>query len=325
MSPIITPPAEQSVSGGSLTSGSSLVNCDTSQLCSNKSAYFWMLLSVEASGGEKTEQDVNDLVSKAFGCSGGAAEGLANMKDFCQDDRQLQVVEVSCGAKINISRTTCDVLLLLSRAVSTHELRRAAASALQQAGGRIGAGIVGEVERVGRNLCRHVEPSGGGIVRYTSLSSLDDYCQSKNPSSLLCSVLKPNPDPSPQTGNHSCSGGAPRFCDCSAFCNSTSQFYAMRINAQCKNIENNFLQTLLMPNAADEHDPDSECNGYSEILKDYQGIYLECHGTPKGLCSCMVTIEMSAPVNGCCLNKLLQQIIKKKNLGKTEDRLTRMS
>lgn len=187
ISPITTFPANQSTPGGSFTSGSPLLNCDTSQLCSNENAYFWVPVSVEAEHGDKTEQDVHGLVSKAFGCraeSGDAALGVTSFIDFCQGDRQLQGVEVSCRVKTNISQTTCDVLLLLSQAVSACELQREGDSALQQAGETMQVRITGEVERVGRNLCEDVEPSGGGFVRCTSTASLDDICQSNSPSKL---------------------------------------------------------------------------------------------------------------------------------------------
>ncbi|XP_028425801.1 uncharacterized protein LOC114549618 [Perca flavescens] len=139
----------QTTPGRTLRLGSPLVNCDISQLCSNTSAYFWMSISVEAQGNNKTEQDVLKLVSNAFSCQSNAAQVVTGVKDFCQGDRQLQAVQVNCSAKSNIRQTTCNVLLQLSHAVSACELQRAGVSALQQAGDQqIQATIIGDVERV---------------------------------------------------------------------------------------------------------------------------------------------------------------------------------
>ncbi|XP_073344180.1 adhesion G-protein coupled receptor G6-like [Pagrus major] len=144
-------------------------------------AYFWMSISVTVTRGSKTEQDVKNLVSNVFGC-----HNQTGFMDFCRHDRQLQVEEVNCKEQNNIRNTTCDVLLQLSHAVSACELQRAGVSALQQAGdGQIQAEIIGEVERVARDLCEGVDPSGGGFVRCTSTSSsLDDICKGNKHSSL---------------------------------------------------------------------------------------------------------------------------------------------
>ncbi|XP_034562867.1 uncharacterized protein LOC117829347 [Notolabrus celidotus] len=140
---VIATPVTHASTLASVLTGSSFVNCDISPLCSNTNAYFWMSVTVEAEEGDKTEQDVHELVSSAFGCP------VTGLEDFCQDDGQLQVAEVNCKAKSNIRQTTCDVLLQLSRAVSACELQLAGVSALQQAGDeQIQARITGEVERV---------------------------------------------------------------------------------------------------------------------------------------------------------------------------------
>ncbi|KAM9337150.1 adhesion G-protein coupled receptor G2 [Symphorus nematophorus] len=165
-------------------------------------AYFWMSVRVIVTGGRKTEGDVQNLrlsasvspsvtqVSSAFGCHGAsdktADEGTGVMY-FCQEDRQLQ----------------------LSHAVSVCELQRAGVSALQQAEDEtIQATIVGEVERVGRDVCEDGMPSSGRFVRCTSTSSLDDICRrNRSPllSTLTCSVIEPNSAPESQTTTESCS------------------------------------------------------------------------------------------------------------------------
>ncbi|XP_051796510.1 uncharacterized protein LOC127531380 [Acanthochromis polyacanthus] len=308
-SPGTTLPA-QITSGTSVSSASPLLGCDVSQLCSNTSAYYWMLISVEAKDGNKTQKDVHNLVSKAFGChadGGDAAQAVTSFMDFCQGDRQLQVVEVSCGAKINISQTSCDVLLLLTHAVSAWDLQRAGVSALQQARERMRATIIGEVERVGRNLCEDVDPSSGGFVRCTS--PLDDICQSNNSSTPTCSLLQLNSHRAPLTGTHSCSseslkhkqpflfmqltvasaaltmsvcaaGGAPRLYDCTAFCNSTGQFYGLRINMDSDVVNITSIRSLLL-NVTSLCNSSSQCRDYSEILQRLQGIHLECQETPQ--------------------------------------------
>ncbi|KAF1373236.1 hypothetical protein PFLUV_G00258280 [Perca fluviatilis] len=314
----------QTTPGRTLTLGSPLVNCDISQLCSNTSVYFWMSISVEAQGDNKTEQDVVNLVSNTFSCQSNAAQGVTGFIDFCQGDRQLQAVQVNCSAKSNIRQTTCNVLLKLSHAVSVCELQRAGVSALQQAGHQqIQATIIGEVERVGRDVCGDVEPSSGGFVRCTSTSSLEEICQANNHSKLTCSLIDPNSNAAPQP-NKSCSSQAPRFCDCTAFCNSASQFFAMRINIISASFNVNALKVLLSGLSAAR-----ACNTMSgsvcqDISKLYQHAHLECHGTPQRLYSCMVILEMSGPVNGCALNILLQQVIDNNSGITSETPLTRM-
>ncbi|XP_070841852.1 adhesion G-protein coupled receptor G2-like [Chaetodon trifascialis] len=299
-SPVIVTPVTHVSNQTTQVTGSSLVNCDISQLCSNENAYFWMSISVEAEGGSKTEQDVHNLVSTAFGCHDEAARGVTGFIDFCQDDRQLQVVQVSCKAKRNIRKTTCDVLLQLSHAVSPCELQRAGVSALQQAGGQqIQARITGEVERVGRDLCEDVEPSSGGFVRCTSTSSLEDICQANKQSKLTCSLIEPHSNPAPQPMAESCSREVRRFCDCTAFCNSTSQFFATRINISSASVSVDLLKGL--------------------------GAHLECHGTQQRLYSCMVILEMSGPVDSCSLNKLLHRLMDSSPGITSERPLTRMA
>eukprot|EP00064_Thunnus_orientalis_P016458 superscaffoldBa00003269_g16523 len=214
----------------SLTTGSSPVNCDISKLCSNENAYFWMTISVEAERGTKTERDVQNLVSKAFGCSSDKGEATeTGFLDLCQGNTEAQVIKVNCGVKSTISKTNCYVLLKLTNAVSACELQQAGISALQRAGDKeIKTTIMGEVERVGLDLCGDMESSSGGFMRCMSSSSLDDICQEKQ---------------------------------------------------------------------------------YSDLT---------------WLHSCMVILEMSGPVNGCSLSKLLQQLIDRTNDFENEGPLTRM-
>ncbi|XP_051267139.1 uncharacterized protein LOC127369628 isoform X2 [Dicentrarchus labrax] len=300
--------------------GSQLVNCYIKQLCSNKDAYFWMSISVEANGGNKDEGDVKKLVSDAFGCQGDRKAA----QNFCKGNTQPQVKRVNCKTKSNISKTTCDVVLELSHAISACELQHAGVSALQQAGDeQIQARIIGEVERVGQDLCEGVVPSDGSFVRCTSTSSLDNICrQGMKHSELTCSLIGPNSNPVPQQNTESCSGEAPRFCDCTAFCNSSSQFFAIRININSASVNVNLLRSMLSRlSVAKLCMSGSSC---PDIAKYYQGSHLECHGTQQRLYSCMVILEMSGPVSNCYLSKLLQQLIDN-NIGiRNEKPLTRM-
>ncbi|XP_074477499.1 uncharacterized protein adgrg2a isoform X2 [Sebastes fasciatus] len=310
--------------------GSQSVNCNISQLCSNNNAYFWMPISVEVIGGNKTEQDVQNLVSNAFRCrsDGGDAARVNGSIDFCQGGRQFQAVQVNCSAKSNISQTTCEVLLQLRRAVSACEVQRAGVSALQQAGDQqIQARITGDVERVaGRDFCGDMAPSSGGFVSCTSTSSLEDICGANRPSRLTCSLIEPNSNPTPRRNPESCISAreAPRFCDCSAFCNSTSQFFATTININNSSVNVSVVQGLLSgANAA------RACNTMSgsvcqDILRRYQHVHLDCHGTQQRLYSCVVMLEMSGPVNGCSLSKFVQQLIDSNSGITTKSPLTRM-
>ncbi|KAK2859713.1 hypothetical protein Q5P01_004333 [Channa striata] len=297
-----------------------LINCNISQLCSKDTAYFWMSISVTATDGNINEPNVKDLVSKAFGCSGNSAS-------FCQGGTELQAVDVSCDVKSGISATTCGVLLQFSRAVTPCGLQVAGASALQQSQ-KVKATIVGAVERVGRNLCDNVEPSGGAFVRCTSTSSLDDICQFNKLSNITCSLTDLNSYPNPQTEYNSCNGEAPLFCDCTAFCGSASQFFALRININGVSVDINFLQGLLSSlRVVGQCTPDlgSLCTDYTQILALYKTAHLECHGTQQSLYSCMVILEMSGPVNGCSLRKLMQQLFDSKTGVTIETPLTQMA
>ncbi|XP_068438460.1 adhesion G-protein coupled receptor G2 [Clinocottus analis] len=61
-----------------------------------------------------------------------------------------------------------------------------------------------------------------------------------------------------------------------------------------------------------------------DILRRYKHVHLECHGTQPRLYSCMVILEMSGPVNGCALKRLLQQVIDGYSSITNERPLTRM-
>ncbi|KAA8580548.1 hypothetical protein FQN60_013506 [Etheostoma spectabile] len=294
--PFTTVPVTGASSANQTQARFPLVNCDISQLCSNTNAYFWMSISVEAQGDNKTEQDVHNLVSNAFSCHSNAAHGVTGFIHFCQGDRQLQAVRVNCSAKSNIRQTTCDVLLQLSHAVSACELQRAGVSALQQAGDQqIQAKIIGEVERVGQDICGDVEPSSGRLVRCTSTSSLEEICQANNLSKLTCSLIQPNSNPAPQPNTEPCSSEVLRFCDCTAFCNSASQFFAMRININSASFNVNSLKVLLSGLIAAR-----TCNTMSgsvcqDILKFYQNVHLECHGTPQSEANESLAILLTDP------------------------------
>ncbi|XP_008290530.1 putative GPI-anchored protein PB15E9.01c [Stegastes partitus] len=260
-------------------------------------AYFLVPIDVEAEEGNKTEQDV----------------------------RSLRVEEVSCREKANISQTSCDVLLLLGRVVSACDLQRAGVSALQQAGDGMQARVTGEVERVGRRLCEDVEPSSGGFLRCTSTSSLDDVCRSNNLSELTCSLIELNSQRAARPNTNSCSSGASSLCDCTAFCNSTSQFYGVRINVTTDAVSINSLRSLLLNTAAaNQCATPSECRDYSEILQRYQETHVECRGTPQRSYDCLVILEMSGPVNGCSLSQLVQRKIEETQFVTNESRLSRL-
>ncbi|KAM9332658.1 uncharacterized protein adgrg2a [Pholidichthys leucotaenia] len=311
------------------SSGSNkLVTCDTRQLCSNTTAYFWIPLIVEAKESNKTEQDVQNLVSQVFSCHADIGGEVPSFQDFCQGDRQLQVVEVSCAVKINISQTRCDAVLQLSHMVSACELQNAGDSALQRAVGRMNMTIIGEVERVGRDLCEGVEPSSGGFVRCTSASSLDDICHPNNSSTLTCSLLKSTSSPAPQPKTDTCrseyhhtpsptvtsapvtvsvcsTGEEKHYCDCRASCNSTSHFYGMKIAISEAVFNITTLRFLLTPYA------DSLCNSQcKDVISNFMAMHLDCNRTQL---SCMVIMEMSRPVNSCILNEVVQQFIAAEN------------
>ncbi|XP_047424521.1 uncharacterized protein LOC124995850 [Mugil cephalus] len=130
--------------------------------------------------------------------------------------------------------------------------------------------------------------------------------------SLPCShVSDPNPDTPPQpTTDPPSSNKTSHSCYCSAFCNTTSQFYTTRINVTNSGLNITSIKSLLLrPNPEQPCSPQSLCYNYSKILQHYKGAHVECHGTEEKLYICMVTLEMSGPVNVSALNKLVQQNI----------------
>ncbi|TMS09080.1 Adhesion G-protein coupled receptor G2 [Larimichthys crocea] len=257
-------------------------------------AYFWMSIHVEVKEGDKNEQDVQNLVSDAFGCSGNISDTASDKMDFCL------AVEVNCVAKSQISTTTCDVLLQRSVAVSACEVQREGVSALQIVGGeQIEVNITREVERVGRYHCEDTAPSSGGFVRCASTSSLEDICQANKASTVTCSLIEPDSNPDPQPVSKSCSRRGPHFCDCTAFCESQRHFFATRINITSDAVNVDLLKSLLS-----------------------QPRLAQSCGTT--LFSCMVILEMSGSVDICSLNESLQELIDS-NADITNDRpLTRM-
>ncbi|AWP21066.1 putative G-protein coupled receptor 64-like [Scophthalmus maximus] len=240
---------------------------DPNLLCD---AFFWMSLSAEAKKSSNINTEVKDLVSKALKCNRQPAKFL----DFCQPDKKVEVVDVSCSAeeadgenseKKAPRNATCGVLLKLSPAVSACELQRAGVIALQQAGNaKIRARITGEVERVGRNLCEDLKSPGGNFVRCKFTTSLDDFCQSSTHSSFNCSLLELNHhDPGQQPVTQSCSGEKSRFCDCTTFCNSSSKKY---YSSAC-------LHMFALLTSSKSHMciySSLSCSDYSEISQQYK-------------------------------------------------------
>ncbi|XP_015225643.1 PREDICTED: adhesion G-protein coupled receptor G4-like [Cyprinodon variegatus] len=160
--------------------GTPQVICDISQLCSNNSAYYWMSISVE----NETEFALN-LVSKVFSCnrtSGETSTSNSNCINLFNDFPELellQVEEVSCreNTTSNKRQTVCSVVLFLKHAISACDLQQYGEKALKS--GSVQALITGNVERVGRNLCKDGLPPSDGFVKCMSNSSLDEICQSE--------------------------------------------------------------------------------------------------------------------------------------------------
>ncbi|XP_023182517.1 adhesion G-protein coupled receptor G2 [Xiphophorus maculatus] len=314
--PITALPAERSRTA---------VTCDISQLCSNKSAYYWIPMSVKAEQSNKTEQDLRNLVSKAFDCSSTSNE--AGFSNFCEANGQLQVVEVTCRAKpaATKSQTVCNVLLFLSRAMSACDLQHAGNAALQRAGGSLQANITGNVERVGRTLCEDGLPSSGDFVRCTSTSSLDEICRLNRTTNVTCSVLETNSVATPQQAPNSCSGTTPRFCNCSAFCETESQLYAIKIKITSNTTVIHLKHLLLKSNILSVCIPNLQGVNCSDIVTKHTRTHLECYGEMnQRFYSCMVVLEMSGPVNSCSLSKLVQLLIEKEEFITTNGSLSRM-
>ncbi|KAK7881147.1 hypothetical protein WMY93_029556 [Mugilogobius chulae] len=165
------------------------LNCHIERLCSSDNFYFWMPVSVQSAG-----MDIRDFISRVLTCDGRGSAAASTRSDFdifCLDVDHFQVENVSCLVSEDKSQSQCGILLQLSSLVSVCKLRQAALSALQQSPGssRTAVNITGAVERVGRNVCDGVDPSSGGFVTCSSSLSLEQMCQSNDPSTLNCKIL----------------------------------------------------------------------------------------------------------------------------------------
>ncbi|XP_054479347.1 adhesion G-protein coupled receptor G6-like [Anoplopoma fimbria] len=251
-----------------LLCGSSLVNCNVSQLCSPYNASFWMSITVEVKGSNHPEHPVEKWVSSALGCD--------NDKGFCPGDGKLQNVQVNCRAD-QIRQTTCDVLVQLSRAITECELQLAAESALEQAKTtQFQASIRGQVDRVA-----------------LSLSPTPAHLHNLRLNPAAVSIKPP---------------GLNRVHCCICCCNcvlSVSQVkrlafvtVPLSVALQCLGVIIDICEQFFVSR--------SVCQN---IIKHHKRVHLECHGTKPSLYSCMVILEMSGPVNGSSLKKLLQDVI----------------
>ncbi|RVE58541.1 hypothetical protein OJAV_G00195310 [Oryzias javanicus] len=296
--------------------GSPVLKCDTRQLCSNHSSHFWVSVTAE----DHFDDDLQDQVSKAFSCENANATPSQSFTEFCRSGGNVQVVDASCS-NTTVSTTTCGVLLLLLKGtVSACDLQLIGESALQPSApqpsapqpsaGRMRPTIRVQVERVGQNLCEGLSPSEGSFVRCSSTSSLEDICRSNAHSNISCSILESDSPPVSEPGSSSCTEPAPTFCDCSASCTSTSQFYAMKLNIRNNSFNVNTLKNMFLPPPlGGSCTPSSLCHK----MKKYEVVRLECHGTSQRLYSCMVTVEMSGPVDECALRQTVQEIVEKNN------------
>ncbi|XP_034021782.1 adhesion G-protein coupled receptor G2 isoform X2 [Thalassophryne amazonica] len=286
---------------------SHLASCNVTQLCSNNSAYFWMFISVQVIQNIKTEKDLKTFVSGVFACDSNTGDGKTG--DLCQGDRRLQKINVSCSVKNNTRNSNCSILLQLSHAMTTCELQNAVTSALLKADTeQIKARLIGYVERVASPIqCEDAEPSSGEFLRCTSPSSLEDICQSRNTSRVSCVVSELSSTPRPQVGTGPCRQERPDFCNCTAFCNSASRFFIVKIKIASSDFNETSLQTLLS-NVKDQCEKmlKSLCQKYNDVLKQYKALRLECQMTQQ---RCMVVLEMSGGVDVCSLTNLIHQLI----------------
>ncbi|XP_040922234.1 uncharacterized protein LOC121200796 [Toxotes jaculatrix] len=152
-----------------------------------------------------------------------------NINQLCSNTDTYFWMFLSVDAKVS-NNIANDVKDLLSYAVSVCDLQLAGVSALQQAGDEnIQARIIGEVARVGRNLCKDPQSPRDKFVKCTSTSSLDDICQANTHSEVTCSILDLNySNLAPQPVTESCS----------------SQFYAVGIKINTASVDVNILKTL---------------------------------------------------------------------------------
>ncbi|KAI4898591.1 hypothetical protein NFI96_033247 [Prochilodus magdalenae] len=228
----------------STVSDTTVVQCNLSKLCENTTSYYWMFVNVEVAGSNKSVQDVRAWFSDLFrpACdlvgvmqnssamySNNIPDGAINGTALCQNNTtsKLQDISVDCEDKNDFNKTNCVVVLQLSQPTDTCSIRQLIQDKSRNSSLR--AELLGEVERVGRNLCMdgNTLPPGDGLVYCNSSLSASKVCETEKPVNVTCSpaVKKSFSTSGPNNAQtQPCDNNKENLCTCSRFCGESGLF-----------------------------------------------------------------------------------------------------
>ncbi|KAJ8276693.1 hypothetical protein COCON_G00084450 [Conger conger] len=326
--PIVTVPMTTSANN---TPGSLMLRCSFSDLCANKSAFYWMVLDVQSRKGENNEsrpQDIKNWLQSVFNISAcvqstDGASPSNREEGTCKNENGtfvslFQGIEVTCDDRDKQSpeKTNCTVLLQLSQLIDVCVLHWALEDNKETS---INAHLVGRVERVGKGLCTNGEtlPPGGGFEKCNSTLPLSDACHAEQP--VTCknyaeTVVVPVDPLSPVDQNCSASNKKVKHgCDCTAFCNETAAYYTLTLGVTDPSIVFSDITSLIYKLGSTpqtcNNSSDNPCTEVPVISQVYQ----ECFGMGAQINNCTVVLTLTKAMNICTLRATLVSLIEQKS------------
>ncbi|KAL6462710.1 hypothetical protein MHYP_G00291320 [Metynnis hypsauchen] len=310
-----------------LTDSTVVVQCNLSQFCDNKASYYWMFVSVEVAnkGSTKSEQDVQAWLSDLFrpecdpgglmqsssttlatysnNISDGITTGTASTSTLCQTNSTdaLQDISVNCKDKKDFKKTNCTVLIQLSQPTDTCSMRQLLQD--QSSESSLHAELMGEVERVGKNMCvdENMLPPEDGFVYCNSSLPSEEVCQAKKPVSVTCSYEKKSFTPRVlnEAQAQSCDNNTQNQCSCSRFCNDSGAFYAFSLNISSLDVT------------------------FDDVKNT--GVHIQCHGDRTRLYSCLVALQLSQRLDLCSVSEALAALFQSSTFVTYDGTLTRLA
>ncbi|KAL7840656.1 hypothetical protein AOLI_G00259790 [Acnodon oligacanthus] len=333
----------------SSTDSTVVVQCNLSQFCDDKASYYWMFVEVAVEGASKSKQDVQAWFSDLFkpdcdlgglmqststtvatysnNISDGITTGTASTSTLCQKNSTvaLQDISVDCEDEKDFKKTNCTVLIQLSQPTDTCSMRQL----LQDRGRKssLHAELMGEVERVGKNLCvaENMLPPGDGFVYCNSSLPSSEVCQAKKPVSVTCSYEKKSFTPRVlnEAQAQPCDNNTQNQCSCSRFCSDSGAFYAFSLNISSLDVTFDDVKNTIMQ-------LDCPCNStilpsLCNVSSHYQGVHIQCHGDGTRLYSCLVALQLSQLLDLCSVSEALAALFQSSTFITYDGTLTRLA
>ncbi|XP_036381403.1 mucin-5AC-like isoform X2 [Megalops cyprinoides] len=325
------------------TTGPLAIQCTFPEFCANETAFYWMVLEMQATKGKKTESDISNWLSGVFNiytCEL-SSQATTNMvasttsspqntpSDSTTSDRGqetcpgknetavllFQGIEVLCDDKEKIRITNCTVLLQLSRPTDPCVLYQALVDG--SGSSSIQARLLGQVEQVAKGLCssENVLAPGGSFEKCYSSSPVSDVCHSEHPLNVTCNssagkVVVPVDVQKPVKQICSQSNIIETFnCSCSTFCNDTAAYYTLSVLIVAGRITFEDVQSLVnqlgsVPPACNSSSTTSD--SLCSMASTVSGVFQEAY--PK--CSamfevCTVILKLARPLDTCMIRDVL--------------------